>query len=286
MDIRPSPLGGGWYPAERLQLTHLLDHYLAGVHGTPPAGRILGIVAPHAGLRYAGSTAAHAYACLRGLHPDVVAVLGPLHEPHPAALLTSAHGAYATPLGPVMVDRQTLDQLDQALRQRCGIGVTPVRNDEEHSIEITLPFLQHVLGSFKLLPLMLRDQSAQRAASLGHALAAILQDRPALLVASSDLSHFYPPGLAQVFDRELLRRLAAFDPEGLLAAEGEGVGFACGSGAIAAVLWACRDLGADQVSVVYHATSGDVEPDMDWVVGYGAAVIWQEQPGVTPSSSG
>jgi AmmeMemoRadiSam system protein B len=130
-------------------------------------------------------------------------------------------------------------------------------------------------GSFKLIPVMMRDQSRAVSQALGHALAAVLRGRAALLVASSDLSHFYPQRLAEALDSYLLERVDAYDPEGVLAAEEEGRGFACGKGAIAAVLWAARELGAEHVRVLKHATSGDVSGDYTQVVGYGAAVIWK-----------
>jgi hypothetical protein len=120
---------------------------------------------------------------------------------------------------------------------------------------------------------MLRDQSEGTARSLGEALAESLRGQKALIVGSSDLSHFYPQKVAEQLDAEMLRRVEAFDPHAVLTAESEGVGFACGRGAVAATLWAARALGADTVQVVDYATSGDVTHDFDSVVGYGAAVI-------------
>jgi hypothetical protein len=120
---------------------------------------------------------------------------------------------------------------------------------------------------------MVRDQSLRTVSGLGKALATVLQDRNAILIASTDLSHFYTQRQANELDGELLRRVEAFDPEAVLNAEEEGVGFACGRGAVAAVLWAAKALGADKVSILHHATSGDVTGDISEVVGYGAAVI-------------
>jgi AmmeMemoRadiSam system protein B len=115
---------------------------------------------------------------------------------------------------------------------------------------------------------------------VGRALAEVLRGKSALLVGSSDLSHFYPDSVARQLDAVILARIEAFDPAGVLAAEEEGLGFACGRGALAAVLWAARNLGADHVRVVSHATSGDVTGDLASVVGYGAAVIFRTaQPG-------
>jgi AmmeMemoRadiSam system protein B len=104
-------------------------------------------------------------------------------------------------------------------------------------------------------------------------LAEVLKTKNALLVASTDLSHFNSQALAREYDLEMLRRIESFDPEGVLKAEEEGVGFACGRGAVAAVLWAARELGGNFVQTLNYATSGDVSGDFHQVVGYGAAVI-------------
>jgi hypothetical protein len=134
--------------------------------------------------------------------------------------------------------------------------------------------LQRSLKSaFKLLPVMVLEQTVQVARALGSALAKILAGRQALLVASTDLSHFYDQDTANKLDAEVLRCVEAFDPEGVIQVEEDGKGFACGRGALAAVMWAARELGANHVQVLQHATSGDVTGDFDRVVGYGAAVF-------------
>jgi hypothetical protein len=210
------------------------------------------------------------------MSPEVVAVLSPMHHPHSAAVLSTSHEAYWTPLGQVEVDRALLTAFEAALRRRAGVAVVRIARDTEHSLEIELPFLQRSLaGRFRLLPIMLRDQSAPVAQAVGQALAEVLRDRLALLVGSSDLSHFYPAHKARRLDSEMLARLEAFDPEALLQAEDEGIGFACGKGALAAVLWSARELGADLVRVLDYANSGDVTGEDDSVVGYGAAAIYR-----------
>jgi AmmeMemoRadiSam system protein B len=168
--------------------------------------------------------------------------------------------------------------LDVALKNELGFGLSAVRRDPEHSLEIELPFLQRAIqGEFHLLPVMVRDQTSRTVHGLGKALACVLKDRAAdrhaVLVASTDLSHFYTQAQAQTLDDEVLLQVAAFDPEGVLRVEEEGKGFACGRGALAAVLWAAKDLGADTVKILHHATSGDVTGDYGEVVGYGAAVV-------------
>jgi hypothetical protein len=173
-----------------------------------------------------------------------------------------------------------VQELSDLLEPELGFGLTRVRNDPEHSLEIELPFLQRALaGDFLLLPIMVRDQSAHVCETLGKALAHIVSGRKALLVASTDLSHFFPQEQAEILDAEMLRRIERFDPLGVLLAEEEGVGFACGRAAVATVLWAARELGADKVTVLKHATSGDVTGDYREVVGYGAAVITRRDRG-------
>lgn len=273
-DVRPSPIAGQWYSGNPRRLAESVDGYIQAAELPELNGEVVAVMAPHAGHRYSGAVAGYAFAALRGLQPEVVAVVSPSHYPYPQALLTTAHSAYETPLGVIPVDTAALHALDDALEESLGLRLAPVRSDPEHSLEIELPFLQRCLDSeFNLLPVMVRDQSQRVTQALGHALAKTLQGRRALLVASTDLSHFHPQEMAEKLDAEVLRCVAAFDPQGVLDAEEQGKGFACGRGALAAVLWAAKELGADTVKVLHHATSGDITGDFSQVVGYGAAVI-------------
>jgi hypothetical protein len=273
-DVRPSPLAGGWYPADPRELATTVDGHLSAARPPAAAGAVVALVAPHAGHRYSGPVAGYAFGTTRQLTPDLVAIVGPMHDPFDGALLTSGHRAYATPLGDVPIDPDVVRGLDVHVRDELGFGLIPVRNDREHSLEIELPFLQRALPkAFRLVPVMVRDQRREVARGLGRALARTLEDHSALLVASTDLSHYYPQPRAEKFDAELLRRLEAFDPDAVLRAEEEGRGFACGIGALAAVLWAARELGADRLEILRYATSGDVTGDYAQVVGYAAAVV-------------
>jgi AmmeMemoRadiSam system protein B len=278
-DFRPSPIAGTWYPGDREALLRSVTRQLEAVPERPPDGDVIGVIVPHAGHRYSGQVAAHAFRLLQGMQPDILAIVSPMHHPHPARLLTSSHAAYVTPLGPVPVDQAKVDELARAIEAHGGPKPEKVTRDPEHALEIELPFAQVVLApGFQLLPLMVRDVSPSVVEAAGHGLADVLRGRRALLVASSDLSHFYPDELARQLDSAMLERIERFDPAAVLAAEDEGVGFACGRGAIAAVLWAARDLGADRVRILHYANSGDVTGDMSAVVGYGAAAILRTTP--------
>ncbi|MEJ2569929.1 MAG: AmmeMemoRadiSam system protein B [Anaerolineales bacterium] len=275
-DIRPSPIAGTWYPGDLKTLASSIDQYLRAADCAQIDGEIIGIITPHAGHRYSGPVAAHAFRCLEGLEPEVVAVLSPLHNPYPAKILTSAHTAYATPLGTIEIDAERMNQLEDDLLNSWGIEIQHVRHDQEHSLEIELPFAQRCFHhAFKLLPIMLRDQSEVTAKAVGTSLANTLRGASSIIIGSSDLSHFYSQQIAERLDEEILARIGRFDPSGVIAADEEGVGFACGRGAIAATLWASRELGADRAKIVDYATSGDATGDYHSVVGYGAAVIYR-----------
>jgi AmmeMemoRadiSam system protein B len=272
-EIRPSPIAGTWYSADPDLLSQQIDGYLREAQLPQLTGEVLAVIAPHAGHRFSGRTAGYAFASLLGQPRDLVVVISPMHAAYPASLITSAHHAYSTPLGTVKIDREALASLEEALKQN-DLTVVPLANDREHSLEIELPFLQRALrGDFQLLPLMVRSQSPLVARRLGSALAKVLKGRSCLLVASTDLSHFYPEDLARELDLEMLRRIRAFRPDDLFEAERSGKGFACGVAAVASVQWAAREMGAEQVEILHHSTSADETGDRGSVVGYGAAVV-------------
>ncbi len=274
IDVRPSPIAGQWYPGDPHSLSTNVDRYIHEAKLPEFDGEVVAIITPHAGHMYSGPVAGYAFATLQGYKPDVVAVVSPMHYPYNEPLITTAHDAYETPLGVLPVDAEAVQELDDFLEKELGYGLSRVRRDREHSLEIELPFLQRVIETdFKLLPVMVRDQSRRVTHILGQCLAKVLSGRNALLVASTDLSHFYPQRIADALDAEMLHCIESFDPEAVILAEEEGRGFACGRGALAAVLWAAKDLGADTIKILKHATSGDITGDTSQVVGYGAAVV-------------
>jgi MEMO1 family protein len=274
LDVRPSPIAGQWYPGNARELAATVDAYLGAARIPSPSGVPVAIVAPHAGHLYSGAVAGYAFRAAWRLAADLVVIVGPMHYPWPADVVTSAHDAYGTPLGAVPIDADAVRDLAAGLRVETGVELGRVRKDSEHSVEIQLPFLQRALAAdVRLLPVMVRTDRRDIARGLGRALATLVGGRRALLVASTDLSHYYPHAIACDFDAEVLRRIEAFDPDAVLSVEAEGKGYACGLTALGAVLWAARDLGADAVKVLRHATSGDTTGDYESVVGYGAAVV-------------
>jgi len=269
-DVRPSPIAGKWYNGNSKLLANEVDSFFANVQSLGFSGEVIGAIAPHAGHQYSGQVAAYAFETLRGMAPDLVAILSPFHNYSQYPLLTTKHEAYSTPLGKIRVDRQALEELQGNLE----IPITPVARDREHSLEIELPFLQRILSNkFTLLPIMIRDQELEITKQLGVALGKTLNNKNAIIVASTDLSHFYDQKTANLLDSEMLKRFESLEPESIFDAEDTEKGFACGRSAVAAALWAAKELGANKVQNLNYATSGDVTKDFSSVVGYGAAAI-------------
>lgn len=272
--VRPSPIAGTWYPANPAQLRETIDHYIEGASLPTLPGEVVALVAPHAGYRYSGHVAGHAFKAVRGQSFDFVLVISPMHQYYPQPILTSAHRAYQTPLGEIPLAPDKLQAINDALNDRNGLRLSPISNDQEHSLEIELPFLQQSLeGHFSLIPVMLRDQTPALAKALGEVFAEILKNDRCLMVASSDLSHFYSENQANLLDHHVLKALVDFSPDDLFALNKRGEGQACGLAPIAAVLWASKALGADKVTLLKYDTSASATGDRSSVVGYGAAAI-------------
>lgn len=272
-ETRPSPIAGSWYTGQPGVLRSQVLGWLNAAQLPDLPGEVIGVIAPHAGHRYSGITAGHAFAAVRGQQPELVVVAAPYHRGSPQNFLTSAHAFYATPLGRIEVDALAVAELD-ALIHEGGLRLTRVANDLEHALEIELPFLQVALPQpFRLLPLMVRSQADAECRLVGGALARVIRDKKVLLVASTDLSHFFSLETALVLDHEMLKRMSSLAPREIFAAEAAGAGYACGAGAVAVVQYAALALGARQVSILHHSTSADETGDRSSVVGYGAAAI-------------
>lgn len=272
--IRPSPIAGTWYPGNPDLLREEVSGFIDQAKPAALDGKLIGIIVPHAGYRYSGPTAGYAYRALRGLSFEQVVVVSPMHDYLPYPFMTSAHRQYVTPLGAIEVDHESLEALNSHLFKHTGSKLISVANDHEHSLEIQLPFLQVALADpFTLLPLMVREQRPQALQHFGTALAETMRGKNALLVASTDLSHYYSLREANFFDNHMLEQFSTFNPTGVLKAEEDKTGFACGSGAVATVLWAAKELGAERVEILHHSTSADSTGDTTQVVGYGSAAI-------------
>jgi MEMO1 family protein len=186
MAVRKPAVAGLFYPAKPEELRKDIERLMRGVPAPPRKTPIKGIVAPHAGYLYSGLTAANAYARLAGAAYETVVVVSPSHKEAFEGVSVYPGTGYQTPLGTITI----AEELRAQLIQECNsVVATEVGHHQEHAIEVHLPFLQWVLPTFKLLPLVIGHQSRETSFELGRALGRILRGKSALLVASTDLSH-------------------------------------------------------------------------------------------------
>lgn len=258
-----------WYPASPEALRRDVNQYIEEAPGLDlEDGEVVGLIAPHAGYFFSGHVAGASYRQVRGGDYDTVVLVGPDHRGSAFGGLAFADfDAWHTPLGNVPIDRELVNALDERLNLR-HIG-----RDGEHSLEVQLPFLQTALTDFKLVPILMGDPSPAACREFGQALADVVGDRRALLVASTDLSHYHPYEQAKQLDEHTLKTILDFDPEGLVDAMVRNEAQACGGNPVAAVMFAAGKLGATQAHLVKYANSGDVWDDKSQVVGYAAVVF-------------
>ncbi len=283
--VRESAIAGTWYPDNAPALRQTVEGYLAQVIPTQTSGKVVALVSPHAGYAYSGPTAAHAFAQVRDVDYARVVLIGPLHGlirgSKLGAWMTPAEVAYRTPLGDMRLDHDFIAKLGQR------VPLTVVRGDQEHSLEIELPFLQVALSGssgsgFQLVPIMAGEYIGDPGTSvhieqMAGALAELCADGTSLLVASTDLTHLEDYAAVVRIDRMLLDLVDAFDVAGLRAALQEERVQACGAVGLVTVLRVAEKLGARRAQVLAYTTSGDVTGNKrpgTYCVGYMAAAAY------------
>jgi AmmeMemoRadiSam system protein B len=269
MNIRRAAVAGSWYPGTAPALAAAVDAHLARTSRDVP-GDLVALVAPHAGLIYSGPVAAHAYHLLRGRTFDVAVLVGPSHFVGFDGVAMLSSGGFATPLGVSSIDEASalaLREVSPIIREH------PDAHVREHSLEMQLPFLQRLAPAVPIVPLVMGYQTPQTARALGDALAAVLKGRRALLVASTDLSHYHDADTARALDAVVIDCVSRLDAERLQHALDVQPEHACGGGPTVAVMRAAQRLGARDAVVLNYADSGDVSGDKSAVVGYLAAAL-------------
>jgi AmmeMemoRadiSam system protein B len=274
MSIRPAAVAGTWYPATAGALAKEVDTYL-GAATSGPSGQLQAIIAPHAGIMFSGPVAAYAYnASARGDF-DVAVLVGPSHfVAFDGAALWPA-GAFDSPLGPARIDEAGA----RALAESPIVQPLPSAHRREHSLEMQLPFLRRLHPDVAIVPVLIGFQHRQTIDTLADAIVRAFAGRRALLIASTDLSHYFDAQTAAMLDARVQQCVNAFDADALLdlfeqyPEHERGRYVACGGGAAIAVMKAARALGARDGRVLKYGHSGEVSGDYDGVVGYLAAAF-------------
>jgi MEMO1 family protein len=271
MTVRKAAVAGSWYPGSAAALKAAVDRHLAAaLDGPTPPERLVALIAPHAGLIYSGPVAAYAYRLLQTHSYDVVVLVGPSHFVGFDGVAAFRGTGFDTPLGVAPIDRDCTEALIQASTVVRDHQPAHVR---EHSLEMQLPFVMRMVPHARIVALVMGWQTAATARELGDALASVLRGRTALLVASTDLSHYHDAQTAAQLDAVVVDHVGRLDADGLQLALDVRPEHACGGGPTVSVLRAAKQLGANTSVVLKYADSGDVSGDKTAVVGYLAAAI-------------
>jgi len=255
--VRPAAVAGLFYPDDCAALRRTVDRLLLDAAARADVAPPKAVIAPHAGYPYSGPIAGNAFEPLRSLRGtiDRVVIFGPSHRVAFAGLALPAAEAFETPLGRIEID------LDGArgLLELDAVRVDPAPHREEHGIEVELPFLQQVLGEFRLVPVVVGHAEP---AAVARALEIVWGDERTLVVISSDLSHFHSYDVARRIDRETAAAIVALRSP-LAPAQ------ACGAQPINGLLRRARELALAPLLLDLRS-SGDTAGGHDRVVGYGA----------------
>jgi hypothetical protein len=269
LEIRPTAVAGSWYPRSAAALTEEVDRGLREARRAPD-GEIRALIAPHAGLMFSGGVAAHAYRAAAPGSYDVVVLIGPSHFVGFDGAAVWDRGAFETPLGPLAIDEagaQALEAASPLVVRRTDVHV------REHSLEMQLPFLRHLLPTVPIVPVLMGYQTPETVRSLGEAIAQAFANRRPLLVASSDLSHYQNAATAWRLDSRVLDCIARFSADDLLDVLEREPSHACGGGPMVSVMQAAYAFGARDAAILKYGDSGDISGDKTAVVGYVAAAF-------------
>ncbi len=287
--VRPPAIAGSWYPADPDELAQMIDGMLEAerlVDGAP-----LALIVPHAGYVYSGPVAAAGFRQMRNGEYDVAVIIAADHQaPLSSPISVWVEGAWETPLGRMPVDADLARALVQTDPR---ITFDPAAHQGEHPIEIELPFLQRVCPHCRIVPILMGADDEETVRVLADALLSALPGRKAVVIASSDLSHYPSREDARAVDGAILAAIETGDPdrvrETIAATMKRGVPglitCACGEGPIRVTMRVAAGLGADTVSVLRYANSADSPyGDPQQVVGYGAVMFWRyTPPDLTPA---
>ena len=277
--MRPPAVAGQFYAGTKSSLLKQIEWCYTHPHGPrklpkAQAGprRLLGLVSPHAGYMYSGPVAAHGFARMASDgKPSSIVIIGPNHSGVGSGVSIVTSGRWRTPLGELQID----ERLGEAIKRASGIiDVDEVAHAYEHSLEVQLPFLQHLFrAEFKIVPICMMLQDTVTSKEVGDAIARASTEKDVTIIASTDFTHYEPQQSAVRKDRMAMERILALDAEGLTRVVGEEAISMCGHGPVSAMLFAAKGLGAKKAELLKYATSGETAGPMAQVVGYGSIAV-------------
>lgn len=271
-NIREPVVAGMFYPLDKKALMRQVVELFERAKPKKIKGNIKALICPHAGYIYSGLTAAYGYKLLENKKFDTVVIISPSHREYFDGVSIFPGSYYKTPLGEIPID---IELSKIIVENEPIIKFSPLGHGEEHALEVQLPFLQIILENFKLVPIVIGNQKQEYSYKIGDVLGKLLKNKNALIVASTDLSHYHPYDVANQLDKIAIDAIANFDYQKLLDELDAQNTEACGGGPAAAAMIAAKNLGANKVEVLHSCNSGDITGDKDAVVGYMSAVIYE-----------
>ena len=261
MKMRTCAVAGMFYPRDPSHLEQLLTRFFSGGGASMDAK---GIVAPHAGYIYSGEVAASAYAAIPADFSGTFVVIGPSHRGYMTAVSSVS---WETPLGILDTDREFVESLD--------IEQDEFSHSDEHSLEVQMPFIKFRFPRARIAPVMMGEQDEQSATVLARKIISAVKvtKRDVRIVASSDFSHYVSETRARENDLYAIEPLERLDTEEFYRRIGQRNVSACGYGPVAAMVEACRTMGATKGKLIRYTTSGEITGDHLEVVGYAAIAV-------------
>jgi hypothetical protein len=269
-EVREAVWAGQFYDADPGRLAAQIDRFLRNVPPQPEVrGEIKALIVPHAGYVYSGQTAAYAYSLVKGKPYDTVVIIGPSHRFGFKGCSIYPKGGFRTPLGTAAVD----EALAAELMKRSGFKFIPEAHEEEHSVEVQVPFVQTALPGAKIVPIVMGYPEKRTVKTLAAALDSACAGKKVLVIASTDMSHFLTKDKANAADAktiELIKSLKADEIEGKMEA---GENILCGGSPVAAVILYAGKRGPARAEILKYADSAEASGDVSGVVGYVSAVL-------------
>ena len=264
---RQPAVAGRFYPDHREALVRELETH---IDRNAKKSRVIGIVAPHAGFIYSGNVAGSVYSRIE--IPDTVILIGPNHTGHGEQVAVMTEGAWSMPMGDIAIDRE----LAKAICEETVIAKQDSSAHQfEHSLETQLPFLQYFKNKFKIVPICIKRLKLSSCKSLSEGIVRALKrfDKPVLLVASSDMTHYESHDRATIKDHMAITYIENRDPHGLFETVQSEKITMCGINPVTVMMLCSEKLGAREAELVKYMTSGEVSGDMEKVVGYAGMII-------------
>lgn len=276
MQIRTPAVAGMFYPNEKKELKKVIKECFLHNFGPgkiPPSNikkKIFGVICPHAGYVYSGPIACNSFYEISSDLPNLFIIIGPNHWGIGSSVATMTDTKWETPLGEVEVDSEIAEEISKLTDV---IEIDNFSHSREHSLEVQIPILQEIAANFKIVPIALINQSKEIAIKVGIAVAKIAQKNKVMIIGSSDFTHYESNEFAYEQDAALIEPILELDVDRFYDILHKKDISACGYGAIASTMIACKEIGATKGELLKYATSGDISGDKSSVVGYGSIIF-------------